>query len=619
MKRNESWHNTPVGAVVFWLGSIQFAVPILIMVALALAWGTYLESTQDARVARGLVYGSWWFMALMGLICVSLIFAVVTRYPWKLKHVGFIVVHASLVTMIVAGFISLLGRIEGHIALEQGMASGTVEMDEACLELVEHDAGQFRTIGEIEAPGRPGTYQIAGFPIEVTNVWDNVKEEFDITDDGTDPYRAVQIQFGPMEQSAVWIGDEARGEAPVIDGVRVRVLASGADWKAPEPKAPDVRSTYTFVVGDQKVPLAEQGKDAFAGWKVVGVKRFSHATVLGNGLAEDPGQKHNPAIEVTISDGKGTTEVHMAFESFPDMIIARTVEGAAKSGAKLIPPTKPSVGGGEETLVIYGTPPAMKLGFVGRDGSVKTLEHPGPFPWNVDLGTRKIVMLKQFTKTREQSRFSPIPSAKEHRPALVIKSRQGVEQAIAWKGTLPFSIPGRIAMLRFRPRTVSLPFSMKLNEFRKMDYPGTDMAMEYESAVTVMLPDASEKSTTISMNNPLVQSGWKVYQSGFMGNTVSIFSVMRDPGLTLTYIASVFLCLGIVVTFYGSRLSWGHPGIPTPFSGKEASHAPVSSRSDSVVDPSVHRPRGVPDLEPAISHAADPGRRAGDAPRHVRA
>ena len=73
------------------------------------------------------------------------------------------------------------------------------------------------------------------------------------------------------------------------------------------------------------------------------------------------------------------------------------------------------------------------------------------------------------------------------------------------------------------------------------------------------------------MNNPLVHSGWKVYQSGFVGTQTSIFSVMRDPGLLLTYIGSTFLCIGIAITFYSRGWSWGHPGIPAPFSVKEPS------------------------------------------------
>ncbi len=102
------------------------AVPVLGLVALALAWGTYLESTQGTKVSRATVYGAWWFVGLMGLICVSLVFAVVTRYPWRRKHVGFITVHAGLIILIVGGFWSLVGRLEGHVTLEEGTASNVL-------------------------------------------------------------------------------------------------------------------------------------------------------------------------------------------------------------------------------------------------------------------------------------------------------------------------------------------------------------------------------------------------------------------------------------------------------------------------------------------------------------
>ncbi|HVU63449.1 MAG TPA: cytochrome c biogenesis protein ResB [Phycisphaerales bacterium] len=633
MKRSHAWHHTAFGNVACWLGSIQFAVPILIFVAVALGWGTYLESTQSARVAKSVVYGSMWFLILMGLVCVSLIFAVVTRYPWKRKHVGFIIVHASLIALIVGGFWSMWGRIEGHIGLDQGSTTGTLEMDQERLELVEHDNGQFRTLGEMEAPQQPGRYSIGGMPFEVSEVWENVREDFEVKDDGADPYRAVGIQFGPMAESAMWIGDETKAEAPTVDGMKIRVLADGLDWTPPTASngtspAATPESGYFFLVNDKPVPLGGEGQPAFPGWTIVGIKRFAHATVSGSGLSEEPGEKDNPAIEVTITDGKGTTEVHTAFEKFPDMLWSKPIEGTAKSGARLVAmhgaggATPPAASGaGEELLVVFGKLPGIKVGHVGRDGVAKVLEHDGTFPWTADFGARKVIILRQFAKAREESKFVRAPAAEGTRPALVLRLGDSAEpRVLAWKAMVPVSLPGRVAMLRFHPRTVTLPFALRLDQFRKTDYPGTEMAMAYESDVTVQPMEGAERRATISMNNPLVQSGWKVYQSGFVGANVSIFSVMRDPGLPLTYIASVGLCLGILITFYGRGLTWGHPGVPAPFSGKEHSHATVPVRSDPVNGASVNGVRGHDaELDAETGSSADPGRRQSDAPGHVRA
>lgn len=153
----------------------------------------------------------------------------------------------------------------------------------------------------------------------------------------------------------------------------------------------------------------------------------------------------------------------------------------------------------------------------------------------------------------------------------------GSTQPLPWKGMVAFPAQGPGVMLRYGPRTVPLPFAIRLDQFRKTDYPGTEMAMAYESDVSVTAPSEADTKVLISMNNPLKHSGWKVYQSGFVGSETSIFSVMRDPGLVLTYIASVFLCVGIAITFYSRGWSWGHPGIPAPFTVKETPRASTIS------------------------------------------
>lgn len=621
MKASLPWHSTPIGTVVRWLGSIQLAIPVLTLVSVAMVWGTYLESTQDAKVARALVYGSWWFIALMGLVCVSLIFAAITRYPWQRKHVGFLVVHASLVALIAGGFWSLFGRLEGRIMLEQGMSSSTMEMQDEYIEVVEHAGGGFRVVDSAPVPIRPGKVRVAGLDFEIVELWENVQESFVVDDDGIEPYRAVQIAFGPVEASAVWIGDEARGEAPVVDGLRVRVLATDAQWTPPESAAQtQTPASYVFMLGDKKFTVGAEGEEAFPGWTITTVKRFSHATVSAGAIANEPNKKENPAIDVTITDGKGTVERHTAFEFFPDMVLSKTLEGDARSGARLT-----SVGGsgtrrGEETLVVHGSPVNTQFTHITSDGKVTTVANTGGYPFLADFGNRKLNILKHFTKANEKSTFTRAPKAEERRPALVLKLGESVSP-LAWKAQLPVDLGGRPGGVRYGPRVVQLPFAVKLDEFRKTDYPGTMMAMAYESDVTVSSPGQADQKQTISMNSPLARLGWKVYQSGFMGTTVSIFSVMRDPGLPLTYLACTTLCIGILITFYGRGLSWGHPGIPVPFSGQEKSN--VSSPAAVVVDPlvsiAIAGPRGTdPAVGTAAGSAADPGRRTSDAAGYVR-
>lgn len=472
MKPTLAWHFTPVGRVILWLGSIQLAVPILILVAAALAWGTYLESTQSAKVAKAMVYGSPWFIGVMALVCMSLVFAVVTRFPWKRKHVGFMIVHASLVAMIGAGFWSLYGRVEGRVGLIEGRSASTMELDEEILELVEPNQGNFKVLAAVPAPHGPAEFSLGDTPVRVIERWRNTQEEFEVRDDGPQPYRAVEIAFAHDAPKGAWVGEETKGGPAFLENLVIRLFPSGTPF--------------------------------------------------------------DPAA---------------------------------------IPPGK-----NPETLFLFGQPPALEGLYIAPDGATTRVPPNATFPWNLDLGVRKICIRQQFTNAQQISHYSPAPDSPEPRPALLVSTGPDREPfAIAWKSMAPLAIPGRMLVLRFGPRTVELPFQIRLDKFTKLDYPGTEMAMAYESDVTVTRPNAPEETHKIHMNSPLKSHDWKVYQSGFMGTNISIFSVMKDPGLTLTYLSSITLCIGILITFYSRRLSWGHPGIPAPFAPEELKHASPSA------------------------------------------
>mgnify|MGYP000909814429 CR=1 FL=1 len=594
MKPAQRWHFTRVGRVILFLGSIQFAVPVMASVAVAMAWGTYLESKHNAQVSRATVYGSWWFVVLMGLICVSLVLAVVTRFPWKRKHVGFMTVHAGLVLLIFGGFWSLFGRVEGHIGLDEGTASNMMETDKEVLSVSEFKAANSTALGEVSAPHVPAEITLAGMNIQVHEFWENCKEESFVANDGSQSYRAVELALDAGVESGEWVGEETGAGGPsVIDGVRVRVLPDGASWTPPaSPSGTD----YFFTFDGRQYPLAGLGEEAFPGWKVASLRRFTKATVT-NGVLADTGTQDNPAVEVVLCNDAGTTERHRCFRSFPDMVMMTLLHGSIASGATLgaTPPSKQ-----QEVLVVFGEVARPRLGFVdfrgdGRElepvssdgeglGGVSTTAGKDRRP-QFAAGKHRFVILNEFAHARSATRTVRAPIGPDRRPALVLSVKGASEPCvIPWKGYTHVADPsGRNLLLSYGPMFVELPFTIRLKDFRKMDYPGTEMAMAYESEVAILTPGEPETSCLIHMNAPYSAYPWKVYQSGFSGESTSIFSVMRDPGLKMTYVGSGVLCAGIFLTFFSRSFSWGHPGIPAPHLqgtpapkfGKESIHASV--------------------------------------------
>ncbi|MCL4222272.1 MAG: cytochrome c biogenesis protein ResB [Phycisphaerales bacterium] len=617
MKAHRSWHSTPFGRVARFLGGLRLAVPVLVLTAIALAWGTYLDSTQGASVAMRVVYGSPWFIAIMALVCVSLIFAVVTRFPWQRRHVGFISVHASLILLIVAGFWSLFGREEGRVALQEGQQESFMETTEQRLELLEMINGVPTVVAAARAEKISGRVRLDDVVVEVTGRWGNIAEEQYVADDGPEPLRAIELIPSAGMSQTMWIGQASRSGGPAaIGGMSLRLLGPNETW-APPAAVGDQRGKYFFVREGQRYELGEVGSEVFPGWRVAEIKRFKSAMVGQGGLTEGDGD--NPAVDVTITDGKGTVERHTAFEKFPDMVMpGKRLSGDAVSGASLTPG-----GNAGQSLVVHGPIDAIKVTYYGADGSVQEVSQEGPLPWTFEIAGRRMTIVNQVSRARMASRFVEAPVVGDnYRPALLVRLAgvEGDSRALAWKSTIPLIEQGRTRMLRYGPRIVHLPFTVYLKDFRKMDYPGTQMAMAYESDVRVAVPGQGDQDLTIFMNNPYVHGPWKVYQSGFVGDDLSIFSVMKDPGLTLTYISCTTLCLGMLVTFYSRAFSAGHPGIAMPFAKKEQGHASSVSVAESVRRGSVRSGLGARSgLEEG--DGLDPGaaRGAGDAAGHVRA
>jgi cytochrome c biogenesis protein ResB len=94
-----------------------------------------------------------------------------------------------------------------------------------------------------------------------------------------------------------------------------------------------------------------------------------------------------------------------------------------------------------------------------------------------------------------------------------------------------------------------LPFTVRLDSFRKFSYPGSDIAQEYESVVTVS-DGALQWQAAIRMNEPLRYRGYTLYQSSFLeqgGEQVSVLTVVKNAGRVFPYIASSVMCAGLLV------------------------------------------------------------------------
>lgn len=104
-----------------------------------------------------------------------------------------------------------------------------------------------------------------------------------------------------------------------------------------------------------------------------------------------------------------------------------------------------------------------------------------------------------------------------------------------------------------------LPFTVRLDDFKKEEHPGTRIASKYASDIT-QIGAGSDRPVEIKMNEPLRDAGYVLFQSSWgppdarPGEPLySQFSVVRNPSDHLPLVACIVLAIGLLWHF-GSRL-----------------------------------------------------------------
>lgn len=100
----------------------------------------------------------------------------------------------------------------------------------------------------------------------------------------------------------------------------------------------------------------------------------------------------------------------------------------------------------------------------------------------------------------------------------------------------------------------SLPFSVRLNDFRMEHYPGSGSPSSYESHVTVITGGKNHEAC-ISMNKVLDVQGYRFFQASFSPDEQgSVLSVNHDvAGRTVTYTGYALLFLGLWAALFGKH------------------------------------------------------------------
>ena len=110
---------SPVWWLIHRLGSLNFALVLLATIALACAVATFAESGFNTKIAHALIYKHPLFIVWLGALCLNLFAVTLTRWPWQKKHIGFVVTHYGIITLLVGAVIGMQTGFEGNVTLRQ--------------------------------------------------------------------------------------------------------------------------------------------------------------------------------------------------------------------------------------------------------------------------------------------------------------------------------------------------------------------------------------------------------------------------------------------------------------------------------------------------------------------
>lgn len=563
------------------LGNLYVAVALLAVLGLVLIVSTSVESAYGTPFAQRLFYQAGWFDVLLALFFVNILAATLTRWPFKKHHTGFVVTHIGILMVLVGSLLTRLFAVDGQLALAEKEAGDSLVLGQHQIVLHRHDSGSgwTRALAPNSIEARRGVpLPDPGLTFHVEEIIEDAIETTVIKEGSPDvqPNRAVKLKLSSaragleetviLSQTHPFEMDPSRASL----GPATIELKEKKDIELPAVKSPSVHihraagGHMTLDLGRlPKTPIALEGSDL----TVRRIEYFPDARVENNKLISLSDAPHNPAVELEIADASGRVEKHTRFALFPDFESMHGRERKDSFGitVELLLPehAHPRSPRGASMTLYAGK---EDLSFESANMAGKKTEGVIEVGKVYEAGWMdfKFSVAERFERAVFEPRVHRAEGGERGELAVKVSVRKGREiVASDWlTARRPFAYGDVqapvVALLEAKKK--KLPFRVTLEDFRKVDYPGTSNAASYESDVT--LEDPAEGLTikkTISMNKPLDHKGYRIFQSSYSqdpsGGEFSIFTVAKNPGISLIYSGSVILFAGVIIIFYVSPLS----------------------------------------------------------------
>ncbi len=555
------------------------AVSLLIAIAGVLAWGTIYEARFGTAAVQRVVYTSWWFQALLGFLAINLAIAALERYPWQRKHTPFVMAHIGIILILFGGIIGGRFGIDGQLIIAEGQAERVLQLPQNVLAVHQTNPGlthalptSFESRAWVHEPNtlfRVPVKDGQWLELTVDRYYPDAQVTEEIVEGGEQDNPALRVTLRHEEQQEeAWLlaRDPERfglrwGDAhvlflePATDQQAAQLM--GEHDAATHPRGvialrlPGERSAREIPVPEAPgAPVPLKGSPYVLTFK----DYFPDFAITEEGVTSRSAEPNNPAVSLLLSGPEGT-DTHLLFALHPDF---PAMHGRAHVIQAEIRYTHPAGSALPPNAIALIRKPSGKLVAVMTGAAAAERQVIDP----VAVSTRYTHPWLQYEV--EVAAYHPRARVIQHvsnrsnevrAEALHVVGRLGEQKAEAWVGmrqSVELPLTPEPVIVEYRPAQRELPVAIKLSDFRKIDYPGIDMAAGFES--DVQLTDTQRGiilMRTISMNNPLRYRGYSFYQSSFIDGPIqtTVLSVRNDPGTPLVYAGFIIVIGGVVSMF----------------------------------------------------------------------
>ena len=470
--------------------------------AVLTAVGTFVEAEYDQEWANKLVYHSFWMWLLMALLAVNLTMVLIDRWPWKKRHLPFILAHIGILIVLLGSLFTKYLGIDGSLRFAEGETANTLSVSQMEIKIYSsYDGENFRLLYEspvdmfFEKPSKQKPYLISAggptFLIDQYLPFAVGRESVQEVSEGGSPALRFHL-FGSQADVVKWIQlDKGQKTKKESFGPAFITLTTDQAYKPEENK---------------ELVLFVKGQEVF--YSLAGQQRLAQL----------------------LNKGELISTSWMDFQF-------RLIEFFPQAQKKFLfePRDKPS----DVTLKALRVRYEGETTWLGQNSYARFFKEDQVYAFAYLNKTYPLGFDLKLADFR-------------------IKKYQGSEKAKSYESLvhiLKRELPISDKEVLMSDKEPSTPDKEVLMSDKEPSTPDKEPSTPDKEAPTPY------KEVLISMNEPLKYKGWTLYQSSFEPSEtggppkVSILSVNKDPGRFIKYAGSALVVLGVILLFYRRRMS----------------------------------------------------------------